>query len=810
MVNMEAKFYKVLELDKIIDMLKAKATSSLGLSMIEKLRPMSTFEEVKTAQEETTEAQSILINRGHVPLEGIHDIGDKAKRADLGAVLDPKSLLDLADTMRATRVLSNVLSGQIKKETFGNSETSIDEEDDEIKYPIIQSLATSLYIHKDIEEEIFNAIISELEIADSASPELRSIRRRILQKNQSIRSKLNGIISSTTYQKYLQDAIISMRGDRFVVPVKSEYRSMMAGIIHDQSSSGATLFIEPMTIVEMNNDLRQLKLQEKEEIEKILANLSAMVGQVSRELLSNQEILAKMDFAFAKGKLSIDMKATEPDLNQDRLVRIVGGRHPLLDRKSVVANDIILGGDYSTLLITGPNTGGKTVTIKTLGLFALMTQCGLHLSANYGTSMCIFDQIFADIGDDQSIEQNLSTFSSHMTRIVDIVERVTDQSLVIFDELGAGTDPEEGAALAIAILENIRLSGASCIATTHYSELKKYALAKKDVENAAVEFDMGTLSPTYRLLIGVPGKSNAFEISRKLGLGEHIIDQAKNFLTNEDIEIEEVLQNVEKSRLKTQEELERAERYRQEIEDIKLDYQVKLEKLDKSKTKVLENARSQAFSIVRQAKEDTDAMIKEIRKTDRLKDSREKDRRLEEIRKEIGQSMGKLQPSVESMVVPKYASKEIKTLKPGTDVNIITLRQDGTVISADDKKKEAIVQVGIMKMSLPYKSLKLIAKKEKNTVTKTTRQVINSKSGSVERKVDLRGMNLEEATMAVEKYLDDACMAGHEEVTIIHGIGTGILKKGMTELLKKNPHVKSMRPGQYGEGGAGVTIVTVK
>lgn len=810
MVNMEAKFYKVLELNKIIDMLKAKATSSLGLSMIEKLRPMSDFEEVRTAQEETTEAQSILINRGHVPLEGIHDISDKAKRADLGAVLDPKSLLDIGDTMRATRILSNTLSSNIKKETFGNSETSVDQEEEGIKYPIIQSLATSLYIHKEIEDEIFNAIISELEIADSASTELRTIRRRILQKNQSIRSKLNAIISSSTYQKYLQDAIISMRGDRFVVPVKAEYRSMVAGIIHDQSSSGATLFIEPMTIVEMNNDLRQLRLQEKEEVERILANLSAMVGQVSRELISNQEILSKLDFAFAKGKLSIDMKATEPSLNRDKLVKIVAGRHPLLDRKSVVANDIVLGGDYSTLLITGPNTGGKTVTIKTLGLFALMTQCGLHLSANYGTSMCVFDQIFADIGDDQSIEQNLSTFSSHMTRIVDIVDQVTDQSLVIFDELGAGTDPEEGAALAIAILENIRYSGASCIATTHYSELKKYALAKKDVENAAVEFDMETLSPTYRLLIGVPGKSNAFEISRKLGLSEYIIDQAKNFLTNDDIEIEEVLQNVEKSRIRIQEELERAQRYRQEIENMKLDYQTKLEKLDQSKAKVLEKARSQAFSIVRQVKEDTDAMIKEIRRADRLRDSRDKDRRLEEIRKEISQSMGKLQPSVESMVVPKYAPKEIKSLKPGTDVNIITLRQDGTVISADDKKKEALVQVGIMKMSLPYKSLKLISKKEKSTVTKTTRQVINSKSGSVERKVDLRGMNLEEATMAVEKYLDDACMAGHEEVTVIHGIGTGILKKGMTELLKKNPHVKTMRPGQYGEGGAGVTIVTVK
>lgn len=808
---MDKQFYNVLELDKIIEQLKVKASSELGKSIIENLEPFSSYGEVEMALKETTEAQSILIKRGHIPIQGIHNIIDKVKRADIGATIDAKSLLQIADTMRTTRILSNILSGDIKVETFGNAETAIEEEQDDIdKYPIIQSLARSLYIHKDLEEEIFNAIVSEIEISDSASSDLRSIRRRIIQKNQSIRSKLNSIISSTTYQKYLQDSIISMRGDRFVVPVKAEYRSMVSGIIHDQSSSGATLFIEPMSIVEMNNDLRQLKLEEAEEIERILAELSAMVGEVSRELISNQEILSKLDFIFAKGKLSLEMKAVEAKLNRDKKFRIVNGRHPLLDKSSVVANTVYLGEDFTTLLITGPNTGGKTVTIKMVGIFALMTQCGLHIPADYGSSMCVFDNIFADIGDDQSIEQSLSTFSSHMTRIVDILDNVTEDSLVIFDELGAGTDPEEGAALAIAILEDIRMAGASCIATTHYSELKKYALAKPDVENAAVEFDMEELSPTYRLLIGVPGKSNAFEISRKLGLQNHIIDRAKDFLTSDNIELEDVLQNVEKSRLKTEEELRRAEKMREEVENIRNEYNVKMEKMQTSRDKMLENARSEAFSIIRQAKDSTDNMIKELKEIEKQRASKDKDRRIEKIRKEISESMGKLQPSVESMVVPKYASKEIKNLKAGEDVDIITLRQEGTVISADDKKKEALVQVGIMKMNLPYKSLKRIEKKEQSNVTRTTRKIIRSKSGNVKREVDLRGMNLEEAIMKVEKYLDDACMAGHDEVTIIHGIGTGVLKKGISEWLKTNPHVKSMREGKYGEGGIGVTIVTVK
>lgn len=793
---MDKKSFNVLEFDKIIELLKDKASSSLGIEMIKKLEPSGDYEEVKYRLQETTEAQSILIKRGSVSMGGIHDIEDKVKRADIGASLDPGSLIMIADTIRAARILSNSLSGDGEEENFN--------------YPIIQSLATSLYTYRDIEDAIYNAIISELEISDNASPTLRDIRRRIVQKNQSIRSKLNSIISSATYQKYLQDAIISMRGDRFVVPVKAEYRSVVSGIVHDQSSSGATLFIEPMSIVEMNNELRKLKLDEQEEIERILAELSKMVGEVARELISNQEILKKIDFAFAKGKLSIEMRGIDPKLNEDRKFVIKNGRHPLLDRKTVVANTIYLGDEFDTLVITGPNTGGKTVTIKTVGLFALMTQSGLHIPADYGSSMCVYDNIFADIGDEQSIEQSLSTFSSHMTRIVSILKDVTENSLVIFDELGAGTDPVEGAALAIAILEDIKMAGAKCIATTHYSELKNYALTKDRVENAAVEFDINTLSPTYKLLIGVPGKSNAFEISRKLGLSDYIIDRAKEFIDTDNIELEDVLQNVEKNRLKAQEDREEAEKLRAEIEELKKEHQEKLEKLTNQREKMLERARSEAFSITRQAKEEVDSIIKELRRLETQRASKEKNMQIEQLRKELTDSMGSLQPTVKSMIVPKVASKEIKSLKPGDEVRVITLNQEGTVVSADNRKKEAVVQIGIMKMTLPFKSLQKAKGNTHSTVTKKTRSVIKSKSGRVKSEVDLRGMNLEEATLEVEKYLDDATVAGLEQVTIIHGIGTGVLKAGIQEVLKRNRHVKKKRPGGYGEGGVGVTIVTLK
>jgi len=792
---MNEKSLRVLEFNKIIDKLKTKASSSLGLKHIENLKPSNNFNEVKNTLLETSEAQAILIKRGLVSMEGIHDIEDKAKRAHVGATLDPGALLKIADCLRVARSLKKSLEGS---------------EEEDFNYPIIQAHTNALYTYRDIEDRIYTSIIGESEISDNASTTLRTIRRRIVQKNQSIRSKLNSIISSTTYQKYLQDNIISMRGDRFVIPVKAEYRSSVSGIVHDQSSSGATLFIEPMSIVEMNNELRKLKLDEQEEIERILAELSAMVGEIAEDLISNQAILGKLDFVFAKGKLSIEMRAIEPVLNEDKYFNIKNGRHPMIDKNDVVPNNIYLGRDFDTLVITGPNTGGKTVTIKTVGLFALMTQSGLHIPADFGTSMCVYDNIFADIGDEQSIEQSLSTFSSHMTNTVSILKEVTCDSLVIFDELGAGTDPVEGAALAIAILEDVNMAGAKCIATTHYSELKNYALTKKGVENAAVEFDVETLSPTYRLLIGVPGKSNAFEISKKLGLSEYVINRAKEFINTENIELEDVLQNVEKNRLKAEEERLEAEKLKQEIEEIKAEYDERLRRVMAQREKIISKAKSEAFSITRQAKEQSDQILKELRKLETEMASKEKHKKIEALKKELSDSMGDLQPSVKSMIMPKVSSKEIKDLKPGDDVKVVTLNQEGSVVSVDNKKKEAVIQIGIMKMNLPFKSLKKIPKDKKSTVTKTTRKIISEKSGRVKGEVDLRGLNLEEAIIEMDKYLDDACVAGLETVTIIHGIGTGVLKKGLQDVLKRNKHVKSKRPGEYGEGGAGVTIVTLK
>nr|WP_312983510.1 endonuclease MutS2 [Clostridioides sp.] len=792
---MNNRSMKVLEFYKIIELLKQKASSSLGLKYIDKLMPSSETEEVKYMLAETSEAQSILIKSGTVGLSGIDDIEDKVKRANVGASLDAGSLLNIAKNLQAARNVKRTLSSS---------------EEEDFNYPVIQGMSDSLYVFRDIEDKIFNSIISEIEISDNASTTLRDIRRKILQKNQSIRSKLNSIITSSTYQKYLQDAIVSMRDDRFVVPVKAEYRSQMAGIIHDQSSSGATLFIEPMSIVEMNNELRQLKLKEKEEIERILAELSNEVGEISEDLISNQEILGKLDFIFAKGKLSIQMRGIEPEINDNKHINIKKGRHPLIDSDNVVSNTVYLGEDFDTLVITGPNTGGKTVTIKTVGLFALMTQSGLHIPADFGSSMCVYDNIFADIGDEQSIEQSLSTFSSHMTNIVGILDQISSDSLVIFDELGAGTDPVEGAALAISILEYVNMMGAKCIATTHYSELKNYALTKERVENAAVEFDLETLSPTYKLLIGIPGKSNAFEISKKLGLSDYVIDKAKEFINTDNIALEDVLQNVEKNRLQAESDRLEAKRLKLEIENLKKEYDEKLERLSAQKEKMLERARSEAFSIVRQAKEEVDGIVKELRRLENERASKEKNRMIEDLKKELTSSMGSLQPSVKSMIVPKVSNKEVKDLKPGEEVKVITLNQEGTVISVNKNKKEAVVQIGIMKMALPFKSLKKVGKSANSVVTKSTRNIIKSKSGRVKSEVDLRGMNLEEAIMAVEKYLDDAYMSGIEKATVIHGVGTGVLKKGLQDVIRQNKHVKSQRPGEYGEGGIGVTIVSFK
>lgn len=790
---MNQKSLRVLEYFKIIDMLKERVSSSLGKRYVDELVPSTNIEEVIQMQKETSEAQSIIIKRGSVPLGGIHDVEMLAKKTKIGSSLDMGQLLMVGDTLRGARILKN----------------SIGKSEDE-SYPIIQALTDSLHTFKDIEDKILNSIISEIEMSDNASHTLKSLRRGIVQKNQSIRSKLNSIISSTSYQKYLQDAIITVRGDRFVVPVKQEYRSIVAGIIHDQSSSGATLFIEPMSIVNMNNELRELKLKEREEMERILSELSSFIGEVADEVISNGEILGKVDFIFAKGKLSFSMKAIEPEIIDDKNLNIKNGRHPLLDPKDVVPSNIWIGKEFSTLVVTGPNTGGKTVTLKTVGLFSLMTQSGLHIPADYGSHMCIFDNIFADIGDEQSIEQSLSTFSSHMTNIVDILKDVTTNSLVLFDELGAGTDPVEGAALAMAILNDLYDLKAITMATTHYSELKHYALTKKGVENAAVEFNIKTLSPTYKLLIGVPGKSNAFEISKRLGLGEYIIDKAKNFIDSENIEFEDLLQNIEQNRIDTLKEKEEANRLKEEVRKLKEELLVKTERLSVQRDKIINEAKRDALKIMRDSKEEADMIIKEIRDLQKQGVNKDKNREIENLRREMNESMKDLHSNVKDMIVPKVAKKAIKNLKVGDDVKVVTLNQQGSVLSVDNDKKEALIQIGIMKMNLPFASLEQIKSNKKDVLKSGAGKILKKKSFNIKQEIDLRGLNLEEAMVEVDKYLDDAYLAGIPKATIIHGIGTGVLKAGMKEMLKRHKHIKSYRDGVYGEGGAGVTIVEFK
>ena len=793
---MNEKSLRVLEFNKIIDKLKTKASSSLGLKHIENLKPSNDFDEVKNTLLETSEAQAILIKRGLVSMDGIHDIEDKAKRAHVGATLDPRSLLKIADCLRVARSLKRNLEGS---------------EEEDLNYPIIQALTNSLYTYRDIEDRIYTSIVGESEISDNASTTLRTIRRRIVQKNQSIRSKLNSIISSTTYQKYLQDNIISMRGDRFVIPVKAEYRSVVSGIVHDQSSSGATLFIEPMSIVEMNNELRKLKLDEQEEIERILAELSAMIGEISSELISNQEILGKLDFAFAKGKLSVEMRAIEPVLNEEKYFYIKNGRHPMIDKRDVVPNTVYLGKDFDTLVITGPNTGGKTVTIKTVGLFALMTQSGLHIPADFGTSMCVYYNIFADIGDEQSIEQSLSTFSSHMTNIVKILDKADDRSLCLFDELCSGTDPTEGAALAISILNTLHNYGSVTMATTHYSELKIYALSTDGVENASCEFNVETLSPTYRLLIGIPGKSNAFAISSKLGLSDTIIEDARKRINAKDLDFEDLIANLEAQRQTIEKEQLEINRYKTQTAQLKKQLEDKNKRIDQNKDKIIREANEEAYNILKEAKELAD---KTIRNFNKYGQGQAPMSQMEKERSALRDKMSAKEKRLSDIKKDqtKKNHKAPKKLRIGDSVLVLSLNLKGTVHTLPNAKGDLYVQMGILRSLVNINDLVLInddispAKKFGGIGSK----IKMSKSLSVSSEINLIGKTTDEAIALLDKYLDDAYIAHLSSVRIVHGKGTGALRAAVHNHLKRMKTIKEYHLGEFGEGDAGVTIATFK
>lgn len=600
-----------------------------------------------------------------------------------------------------------------------------------------------------------------------------------------------------------------MREGRYVVPVKSENRNNIKGLVHDMSGSGATLFIEPIAVVELNNELRELELKEREEIERILKLLSAMVAEEAEGISNNQYLLQELDFIFAKGKLALDMNATKPILNDEGYINIKKARHPLLNVKDIVAIDIYLGKDFNSLVITGPNTGGKTVSLKTVGLLVLMGQSGLHIPADFNSEIGVFKQVFADIGDEQSIEQSLSTFSSHMVNIVDILSKVESDSLVLFDELGAGTDPTEGAALAMSILDYLLGIGANTIATTHYSQLKLYALTTEGVVNASVEFDVKTLSPTYKLLIGVPGKSNAFEISQRLGLGKGIIDYAKGLISEENIEFEDVLESMEKDRIAINENKEEAARYREQVKDLKKELSTEKDRIKEMKDKIIQDAREEARDILRKAKTESDSIIGELKDVS-IEIEKEKLKKIQEAQEKLKYKLKNAEGEIAQKVLNVKSKKPPKDLKVGETVEVLTLNQTGTVLAKPDDSGNVKIQVGIMKISSHISSLRRAKSREKENLGKSTKKIMSSKAKNIRAEIDLRGHNQEEAFMELDKYLDDAYIAGLKQVQVIHGKGTGVLRQGVKDYLKSNRHVRTSRLGTLSEGGDGVTVVEIK
>lgn len=791
---MNEKTLRVLEFDKIVDKLLSRAASTLGKDMVRELKPDTEPSKIRDMLKETDDGVAYILRKGSPPLGAIHDIRATLKRAELGATLGPGELLKVSDVLRACRNLKGYAGDNIVKDE-GNC---------------VSSLISALEINKRIEDKINIAIISEEEISDAASSTLASIRRQIREKQNSIRDKLNDIVKNSRYQKFMQESIVTMRGDRYVIPVKQEYRNEIQGLVHDSSGSGATIFVEPLSVVEANNGIKQLMIKEQVEIERILQELTGEVAVIAEQLNANMSMLATLDFIFAKAKLSADFRCVSPKINFDGTVIIKKGRHPLIDQKVVVPIDFWIGKDFKTLVVTGPNTGGKTVTLKTVGLFTLMAQAGLHIPANEGSEVSVFKKVFADIGDEQSIEQSLSTFSSHMKNIVGILKEADDKSLALFDELGAGTDPTEGAALAISILDHLRNIGSVTVSTTHYSELKVYAITTGGVENACCEFDVETLRPTYNLLIGVPGKSNAFAISKRLGLSDGIIDMAKERLTTEEVKFEDMLISIEKNRSEAEKEKMKTESLRLEVEKLRNDLANQIKKTNDQKEKVLKEAREEARKIYLQAKNEAEDILSELRKLERERETVERNKAVEEMRLKLKRNVDQLDEVLTESILPKHGYvKPPQNLKPGDSVMIVNLNQKGTIITPPDKDGQAVVQAGIMKINVHVTNLRFVDEQKAEIKKTGSGRISVSKTKTISTEIDLRGMNLDEAVEAVDKYLDDASIAGLKEVTLIHGKGTGVLRSGIHQYLKLNSHVASYRLGKYGEGESGVTVVEI-
>lgn len=793
---MNTKVLTTLEYTKIIDLLTEKADSEPGKKLCRDLVPSTDLFTIRTAQRETKDALARLFRIGSTSFGSNRDLGFSIRSLEIGSSLSMSELLKLAS------FLDNV--SRIK--TYGKKER------EDLPNDSLDAYFEGLTPMTQLANEINRCILSEEEMADDASPKLKSIRRSKLSTNEKIHSQLTSMVNGA-YRTFLQDAVITMRDNRYCIPVKAEYKSQVSGMVHDQSSTGSTFFIEPAAVVNLNNQLKELDLQEQEEIEVILGDLSSQAAVHTSELAADQKIMTTLDFIFAKAKLAMEQNATEPIFNTEHYIQIRKGRHPLLDKKKAVPIDVRLGKDFDLLVITGPNTGGKTVSLKTVGLFTLMGQAGLHIPALDRSELSIFSEVYADIGDEQSIEQSLSTFSSHMTRVVHILQHADADSLCLFDELGAGTDPTEGAALAIAILNYLHDRGIRTMATTHYSELKIYALSTNFVENACCEFDVETLRPTYRLLIGIPGKSNAFAISSKLGLSDEIIHAAKEQISKEDESFEDVIADLEQSRVTIEKEQQEIAEYKERIRTLQEQLQKKNEKIDQAKDKILRDANEKARAILQEAKDVADETIRDFNKAGASADIKELEKKRQKVRDKINEKNGKLALGNTQKKPADQKTVDPKKLKKGDSVKIISMNLKGIVNTLPDARGNLFVQCGIMRMQTNVNDLVPV---KEETITAPALQRTNtgklkmSKSFSVSSEINLLGCTVDEAIAKLDKYLDDAYLAHLPSVRVVHGKGTGALRSAVQSHLKRLKYVKEYRLGEYGEGDAGVTIVTFK
>ncbi|WHY33321.1 endonuclease MutS2 [Cytobacillus firmus] len=785
---MQERVLKILEFNKVKEQLLEHVSSSLGRKKALNILPSTDYEEVIRRQEETDEAVTVLRIKGNVPLGGIFDIRPHVKRAVIGGMLCPQELNQISSTIHASRQMKRFI------EEFAEEESSL---------PILLGYTDKIIVLADLETSIRNAVDDNGEVLDSASETLRSLRNQLRTKESRVRERLESMIRSSSAQKMLSDAIITIRNDRFVIPVKQEYRGHYGGIIHDQSSSGQTLFIEPASIVQLNNELQGIRVKEQQEIERILIALSGQTAENSSELETIVDVLGEVDFTFAKARYSKRIKASKPKINNQGKISLFKARHPLIPIDEVEANDIKLGDDYSTIVITGPNTGGKTVTLKTVGLCTLMAQAGLQIPALDGSETAVFGNVYADIGDEQSIEQSLSTFSSHMVNIVDILNQVDFNSLVLFDELGAGTDPQEGAALAISILDEVYKRGARVIATTHYPELKAYGYNREGVINASVEFDIETLSPTYKLLIGVPGRSNAFEISKRLGLNDQVIETARSYIGTDTNQVENMIASLEESRRQAEADMEEANDFLKSAEKLHKDLQKQMAEFYEQKDAMHEKAAEKAGDIVEKAKAEAEEIIRDLRKMRMEKHAEVKEHELIEAKKRLSDAAPQMS-TAKNKLKPKNTKH---VFEAGDEVKVLSFGQKGHLLEKVSEN-EWQVQIGILKMKVAEKDLEYI-KSPKPVETKPV-ATVKGRDFHVSLELDLRGERYENALLRVEKYLDDALLAGYPRVSIIHGKGTGALRQGVQEYLRNHRSVKKIRFGEAGEGGTGVTIVEFK